>query len=129
MGNEKVSLKKCSKCGKEKPGDKKHFWQDISKDDGLFIWCKECANKSSKKSYNKKSTKSVKKAVLVKPAEKLKPHHHTIPDINKNISLNFSAHESLLAEINASAEDYFRTPEMQILWWLSNRDNPSEQGK
>jgi hypothetical protein len=47
---EKISMKKCSKCGEEKPATKEYFDGDKSRKDGLCYVCKEC-KKPEKERY------------------------------------------------------------------------------
>lgn len=53
--SEEVLTKVCSKCGIEKPVSA--FSKDNSKNDGLQIYCKECAAKSKKKHRNNNKTR------------------------------------------------------------------------
>lgn len=53
-----METKKCSKCGRELPVSE--FWKNITKDDGLQDYCKDCGKEYFKK-RNKPSTNNLKK--------------------------------------------------------------------
>jgi len=46
-------LKKCTKCGVEKPDNSDFFHKNKSSKNGLHRWCKECVNKNRKKNIIK----------------------------------------------------------------------------
>ena len=46
MGSQKYPSKVCSKCGVSKPHTE--FSKDLTRPDGLRLWCRECAKKRKK---------------------------------------------------------------------------------
>ena len=98
-------MKKCTKCEKPFPPDKEHFYGDKRNPDGLTNYCKACHNALSRKKTGSSPDKALKD---VKKQE-----------IRTVLMLDFSGHQDLLEEIREEAKNEFRTPEMQVLWWLS----------
>jgi len=118
----KVSkMKECTKCKKSFPADKEHFYADKNSRDGLAWWCKECHNKSSNKGAGKKNKTRPAARTPQKPVE-IKPCSRAVNDQNteKLLTIDFTGHETLQREIYEYAKKEFRTPENQLLCWLSN---------
>ena len=103
-----MQTKKCTRCGKEKPlGD---FYADASTPDKMNYWCKPCCKEASRASYQK-STRRKGMGII----EKQKENIHTLV-------LDFSARQDLFENIQKAASQEFRTPEMQVMYWLTNME-------
>ena len=45
----KCGQKRCSKCGQTKPVA--DFNRDAGRNDGLYLWCRECDNETKRRRY------------------------------------------------------------------------------
>lgn len=137
-----MKQKTCTKCLQPFPATKEYFYAAKKTKDGLHAWCKKCHNKSCSKTPVGKTTKksAVKKSIKIKPpagsrTQKKDPDKKSGSRVVDNkkfmagmeairsgnvLSIDFTGHEKLLNELTAYAEKKFRTPQNQLLYWLSN---------
>jgi hypothetical protein len=112
--------KQCAHCKQKKPATLEFFYKDRRSKSGLSSWCIACQDlrREEKAGVKKEPKKAANKPSLT---------GIPVPDDRQTLVLDFSQHEDLFADIKAAADEYFRTPELQVLWWLSNRDNPNRK--
>jgi len=135
MNNLKVTRKKelkiknCPKCKEDKPADTDHFYNDGKSASGLSCWCKDCQAAATRdRDKKKRKTRGTRLVKLPVRSEKEEPFKKQVNKIKSDIllTLDFSEHEDLLATIKGAADDEFRTPAMQVLWWLSTHQDLTE---
>lgn len=103
----------CKKCEEPKLADKNHFYGDKRNPDGLGNWCKDCHDASSRKTKKTRPAPAGTAASDKAATGKKKPEQRLV------LTIDFSGRQDLLEDIREAAENEFRTPEMQVLWWLS----------
>lgn len=122
-----VKVKKCSKCGKEKPATLDEF--DSGYKGGLLAFCKQC-RRDYQAELRKKKKKDVRKPVNTetrKPGNLEKPTK-TIPVVTKKelpsisciISVDFTNYPELFEKIHGRSIENFRPINYQILSILNH---------
>lgn len=101
--------KACSVCGEFR--GLSMFGPDKRTVDGKKTVCLECEHQpAADQSPGKKKTEA---GAASKPVEK--------PENSHALTLDFSRHQELIVTIKEIARQEFRTPEMQVMYWLDKR--------
>lgn len=133
MEEKNMETKVCPQCGRELPADYDHYYKDGKSKTGLSSWCRDCQRMHVGK-YDKKKGRAKQKKTGNGYDNPEKPGNgpdeqadagHQGRDLT--LVLDLSEYEDLHADILAAAEEEFRTPEMQVLWWLHTRDRYTGQ--
>ena len=109
--NHMENTKACPKCGRDLPADEEHFYKDAKSKTGYSSWCRECQREHVARQKRKSNKADLEK----------KPSDAETRQESMTLVLDLSGHEDLHADIMSAADDEFRTPEMQVLWWLYTR--------
>ena len=99
-------MKICSKCNVEK--EESSFSKNRNKEDGLHIWCKDCANASTKK-WRKQNTKHIRMYYLLNKEQ--------ITKSNKNWIKN-NRHKKVLEEQSRRAKKAYSNGKITEKEWL-----------
>ncbi len=90
-----VALKRCTKCGEEKPATTEFFHRDKRMKDGLRTMCKVCKNKEQKVYYRQLDVRE-RKLAYERRSERLEYHrdYKHRPENQESLSAYHKAHRS-----------------------------------
>lgn len=110
-----VETKKCTRKGCLAPIQPlSEFYGDKKSSDGKSSWCKVC---------QKQANADSKKNKIEPKTDKTPTDHQPDPAVDENILiLDFSKHQDLLNGIRMAAKSELRDPDMQVFWWLYQRE-------
>lgn len=106
---------RCSRCGQDKP--ESAFYANRIKQKSY--WCKACCNAYNKQNFIDNQNKRVKAAMAGYPAPAAAlPAALPAPPPRCVVTIDFSAHQELLEDMQRWAEEQFRTLDQQLLYFL-----------